>query len=57
MSFTAFAAVLSHRNLPFLLLSQVEAHPALLAEGETPKYPPISGRDYLLAKLKAAHEA
>ena len=30
------------------LFFQVEAHLALLAEEETPKYPPISGRDYLL---------
>jgi len=33
----------------------VEAHPLMLAPGEKPKYPPITGKDYLLDRLYEAH--
>mmetsp|Transcript_115413 Transcript_115413/g.337488 ORF Transcript_115413/g.337488 Transcript_115413/m.337488 type:complete len:346 (+) Transcript_115413:90-1127(+) len=34
----------------------VSAHPSLVPKGERPKYPPVSGREYLLGKLREAHD-
>jgi hypothetical protein len=44
-----------HLSLPPLFLLQVEAHPLMLAPGQKPKYPPITGKDYLLDRLYEAH--